>query len=169
MMGCFPNISSTNPEKPSQLNIKVTNRTPYVGDTVTVTLSEIPYEEGAYLSFGGDVYYGTKQEKENAIPATVDYILEDWHYRQDTEIWKENTIYYATFSFAPQQSGLATIDVFCHRRYDVTFASTQINILVNPNSDGSSTVSDSTPSFELVFALCAIGIALFLWRKKLGI
>jgi hypothetical protein len=41
---------------------------------------------------------------------------------------------------------------------NVTSNTEQINIKIVEKG--------ATPGFELVFALCAIGIAIFLWRKK---
>jgi hypothetical protein len=159
-----------NPIRPSELTINVSNNSPNVRDTVTVTLSEIPYETGnpeAYVDFGADVYYGTKAEKENNIPGAVDYILEGWTATGSTN---DGNKYYATFSFIPDKQGLITIDVNAHRRYDVTFAYTELRSYessISPplGADGNMT-SIILVLLGSIILIVIVAVIIFLVKRK---
>jgi len=166
----MPTVLSDNPVRPSELTISVSDTTPNVGDTVTVTLKEIPYEPDVdYIWFGASVYYGDVVIRANLLDR--DMIL-DWNERGTPT---NGNKYQATFSFVPEKAGAVTIDVYAHRQYDVTFADTQI--YVNPasesktsNENNNNDATDSSsgndiPGFELLFVILAITLIL-VWRKN---
>ena len=154
---------SDNPSMPSELNVYVSGATPNAGDTVTVTISEIPYEDGGEMQFSADVYYGNKEDYTSPWNEP-DYILDHWIDPSKPNGWiynlQEGVTYTTTFSFVPEKEGKVTIDVSCHRRYDITSESIEINVLENSNIDDS-----STPGFEIFILISAIIFMMRLKRK----
>lgn len=121
----FPTVLSDNPEMPSELTISISDYTPNIGDVVTVTLTEIPYEPDMdYVRFGANVYYGDKKEGMMHPWEEEDYILRDWG---ALGVAISGNRYQSSFSFIPDDEGDITIDVHAHRQYDVTFVDVQIH------------------------------------------
>lgn len=151
---------SDNPSMPSELNVYVSDNTPNVGDTVKVTISEIPYEDRGEMQFSADVYYGAKASHWNE----PDYILSHWTDPDYPSGWmynlEEGVTYTTSFSFIPEKDGKVTIDISCHRRYDITTKSIEINVLEKADSG-----ENSTPGFELTSIVCMIAL-LILWKRR---
>jgi hypothetical protein len=146
-------VCSDNPSEPSEFTIQVSNNSPHVGDTVTVTLYEIPYGPyypEAYVWFGGDVYYGYKAGEQPNVPDYVDFIVKDWSVKG---IPADNEKFQATFSFIPEKEGVITIDVYAHRQYDVTFRNMQINAygssINSPDSNDIPNINDINGNGDL--------------------
>lgn len=164
-----------NPPEPSDFTISASNYSPNIGDTVTVTLSEIPYgayTPDAYVWFDADVYYGPKVGP--YIPDTVNFIVKDWNTKGVAATYGNK--FQATFSFVPQQEGVITIDASANRQYDVTFANTQIHAYassnINQNGNGNYVAGGSMDSITcllgaiVVIIVVVLIIILLLKRKK---
>ena len=158
MVSIIQNVSSDNPVKPSELKIHVSSSAPMIGDTVVVTLTEIPYSSGDNCNFNADVYYGEKLGDYVASWEVPKYILEDW---SSTRKSVSKDKFQAEFSFVPDKEGLITIDVRVHRQYDVTFDYVQIQSYEKKDT------TESTPGFGIV--LVVLSVCFFVWeRKKFG-
>jgi len=156
-------VLSDNPIKPSEFSVHVSDTTPNIGDSVTVTMSEIPYEDGGEMQFSADVYYGDKEDYTSPWNEP-DYILSHWTDPDYPGGWRynleEGVTYTTSFSFIPEKDGKVTIDISCHRRYDVTTKSIEINVLEKADSG-----ENSTPGFELISIVCMIAL-LILWKRR---
>ena len=155
-------VSAENPPKPSELNVYINDHAPHVGETVHVTISEIPYEGEGEMQFSVDVYYGKNEDYR--FSHERDYILDHWIDPTKPNGWiynlKEGITYSTNVSFIPEKEGVVTIYISCHRRYDVTSESIEINVLSNPDSES------LTPGFEIFLFICAISLSIFIWTKR---
>ena len=111
---------------------------------------------------------GTKNTTYNFSAVSTD---EDNDTIRYSILWGDETSYVNTSNFLPNSKSFTCGHRWTtHGQYTITVTATDnqtsssseflINIQVTE------TEKPPTPGFELVFVLCAIGVAIFLWRKK---